>query len=209
MTNVSIQEGIDFLKNECYIPLDQLESAHHYIYNSGSKRNIGPQKYPKSFIPPVGWTAIALKVSNKFGNNSWMGNSNIDGEWYVGYHGVKSKDSINNIFYRGFRKGPGQGYKNYSNINPLTNNVYPQCGEGVYFAQNIDDAKSYCSYINSNNGSQYRVVFMCRINPYSVRISNLGIDRDYMIVNGDNLDDVNGYMRTNEVRPYKILILKE
>jgi hypothetical protein len=38
MTQVPIQEGIDFLKNECYIPLDQLEANHHYIYNSVEKK---------------------------------------------------------------------------------------------------------------------------------------------------------------------------
>ena len=209
MAQVSIQEGIDFLKNECFIPLDQLESNHHYIYNSGQQRNIGPKSYPKNFIPPIGWTAIALKVGHKYGNNTWIGNSNVDGEWYVGYHGVKTKESINNIFYRGFRKGPGQDYKNYDNINPLSNITYPKCKEGVYFAQNIDDAKSYCNIIQSNNGNKYRIVFMCRINPYEVRISNIGINRDFMVVNGDELNDTYGSMKTNEVRPYKILLLKE
>ena len=41
MTQVPIQEGIDFLKNECYIPLDQLEAGHHFIYNSGEKKKLG------------------------------------------------------------------------------------------------------------------------------------------------------------------------
>ena len=209
MTQVPIQEGIDFLKNECYIPLDQLEANHHYIYNSGEKKKIGPKNNPKYFIPPIGWTAIALKVSHKYNGNTWIGNSNIDGEWYVGYHGVKTKDSINNIFYRGFRRGPGQDYQNYSNINPLTNILYPKCGEGVYFAQNINDAKSYCNIIQSNNGNKYRIVFMCRINPNRVRIWNISENRDYMIVNGDKLDDIYGTLKTDEVRPYKILLSKE
>ena len=122
---------------------------------------------------------------------------------------MKTKDSINNIFYRGFRRGPGQDYQNYSNINPLTNILYPKCGEGVYFAQNINDAKSYCNIIQSNNGNKYRIVFMCRINPNRVRIWNISEDRDYMIVNGDKLDDIYGTLKTNEVRPYKILLSKE
>ena len=37
---------------------------------------------------------------------------------------------------------------------------------------------------------------MCRINPNTVRISNISENRDYMIVNGDKLDDIYGTMKT-------------
>ena len=69
------------------------------------KKKIGPKYYPKYFIPPIGWTAIALKVSHKYTDNTWIGNTNEDGEWYVGYHGVKTKDSINNIFIEVLEEG--------------------------------------------------------------------------------------------------------
>ena len=36
------------------------------IYTSGAKKLIWPPLYPKYFIPPIGWTAIALKVSKKY-----------------------------------------------------------------------------------------------------------------------------------------------
>ena len=95
-------------------------------WHVGSKN--GPPDYLKSFIPPNGWTAIGLKVNNLFddGDNTWLGTSNVVGEWYVGYHGVKTMNSINNILFNGFRRGPGQDFKNYNNLNPLTNNLYPQ-----------------------------------------------------------------------------------
>ena len=40
---------------------------------------------------------------------------------------------------------------------------------------------------------------MCRINPYSCRISDQGYERDYMITNGN-------YNTKDEARPYRILI---
>ena len=53
---------------------------------------------------------------------------------------------------------------------------------------------------------------MCRINPYRVRIANY-FNKEYWIVNGDKLNDyyasILGIKRTDEVRPYRILLLKE
>ena len=113
--------------------------------------------------------------------------------------------SINNIYFKGFRIGPGQHFKDDNNNNPLTSDLYPKCGEGVYFAQDINDAKSY-SEIIPYSGYNYRVVFMCKLNPMAVRIANIGRNKDYMIVNGDKIDDMFGTPKTDEVRPYKILL---
>jgi hypothetical protein len=78
MKQVSIEEGIDFLTNGAFFPIFDLDADHHYIYTSGNQKLIGPPLYPKYFIPPIGWTAIALKVSKKYdgGNDKWLGNSN-------------------------------------------------------------------------------------------------------------------------------------
>ena len=200
MKQVSIQEAIDFLTNEALIPLNQLESAHHYLYHSNDTKLIGPINYPKNFVQPNGWTAIALKVSKKYdgGDDTWLENSNKDGVWYVGFHGVKTLNSINNIFFMNFLKGPRQECKNDNNTNPLTIHLFPKCGVGAYFAQNINEAKTYCDNI-LYKGINYKVVLMCRLNPNKVRISNKGINNDYMIVNGNK----------DEVRPYKILLIKE
>ena len=210
MKQVSIEEGIDFLTNGAFFPIFDLDADHHYIYTSGNQKLIGPPLYPKYFIPPIGWTAIALKVSKKYdgGNDKWLGNSNLDGEWYIGYHGVKTLKSINNIFFKGFRIGSRQLCKDDDNTNPLTKDLYPKCGEGVYFSQDINDAKYY-SEIIQYSGDNYRVVFMCRLNPKKVRIANKGLNKDYMIVNGDEIDDMFGKAKIKEVRPYKILLLKE
>ena len=49
---------------------------------------------------------------------------------------------------------------------------------------------------------------MCRINPYEVRIANLG-DKEYWIVEGDLLGDMLAKNRTDLVRHYRILVLRE
>ena len=116
--------------------------------------------------------------------------------------------SINNIVYNGFRLAPGQSFKDYVNINPLTRNYFQNCGEGVYFAQDINDAKEFTKLI-TYKGYKYRVVFMVRLNPLKVRIANRGPNKDFMIINGDQINDMFGKQRINEVRPYKILLMKE
>ena len=50
---------------------------------------------------------------------------------------------------------------------------------------------------------------MCRLNPEKVRIAKRGLNTDYMIVNGDEIDNMNGAPKYDEVRPYKILLIKE
>ena len=98
--------------------------------------------------------------------------------------------------------------RNYLNSNPLTKYIYPKCGIGVYFTSDINEAKKYTDII-SYNGNKYRVVFMCRINPYKVRIYNFGNNKEYWIVNGDKLGEIFGNSRPDEVRPYRILLFKE
>ena len=76
------------------------------------------------------------------------------------------------------------------------------------FCSRYNDAKDY-SEIIQYSGDNYRVVFMCRLNPKKVRIADKGMNKDYMIVNGDGIDDMFGKAKINEVRPYKILLIKE
>ena len=117
-------------------------------------------------------------------------------------------EAIHGICYEGFRRGDGQSYEDSPNINPLTNSQYPFCGEGIYFTADVKEAQNYTDSI-SYNGYNYRVVFMCRVNPYKVRIADIGFGNEYWIVEGDKLGDLFGVRRIEEVRPYRILVLKE
>ena len=131
----------------------------------------------------------------------------LQGEWYIGYHGIRAADSIQKIYDQGFRRGNLQGHKNAPNINPLTNISNPICGEGSYLMPDINEAKLY-TYPISYKGNNYMVILMCRINPYKVRIANIGNNCEYWIVKADKLGYINGIKRTDEVRPYRIFVSK-
>jgi len=208
--NLSIKEAFLFLVHGCRISPDILDN--HGTTQTGWKvgRKNGPPGYLKDYYPPIGWTAIGLKVANLYdnGDNEWLNNNNSKGEWYIGYHGVKTIEAIQGICYDGFRRGDGQRYKDSHNINPLNNFSYPICGEGVYFTNEINVANQYTMPI-TYNGNNYRIVFMCRINPYKVRIADIGNKKEYWIVDGDKLGDLFGHKRSDEVRPYRVLVLKQ
>ena len=94
------------------------------------------------------WNWIKSNYLYDNGNNTWIGTSNINGEWYIGYHGTKTMTSISGIVMNGFKRGDDQQCKNYVNINPLNNLIYPKCGEGVYFTPDINEAKTYTNTIS-------------------------------------------------------------
>ena len=201
---------LNFLVEGCKIPKYIFDSAGDCQGGWRIGKKTGPPGYLKDYIPPLRWIGIGLKVISLYdnGDNTWLGTSNKFGEWYIGYHGTKTMDSIYGITCNGFRRGDGQQYKQYININPLTKNNYPKCGIGVYFTPDIEEAKKYTNTI-SYSGNKYRVVFMCRINPYKVRIVSLGNNKEYWVVNGDKLGEIFGSSKPDKVRPYRILLFKE
>ena len=207
---LSFEEAKEFLKF-CKVSTSILDDKGTTKTGWRVGKKNGPPGYLKDYIPPIGWTGIGLKVINLYdsGNNAWIGTKNIPGEWYIGYHGTKTVEAIQNICNDGFRRGERQQYKFSPNINPLTNISTPSCGEGVYFTPDIEEAKTYSDPPIFYNNYNYRVVFMCRINPYSVRIADIGNNKEYWIVEGDKLGDLNGKKRSDVVRPYRILFLKE
>ena len=212
--NIRFDPDFDFLVNEngCRIPLDKFDSNLDSDFNPAYPRMTGPIGYLKGYTIPKGWKGFGLNVINQYEDNDWLGRCNSPREWYIGYHGTKNKGSINGIINQGFRRGNGQTHQKSNNSNPLTNKEYPLCGKGVYFTPDIEEAKKYTEPIEYN-GYKYRVVFMCRINPYKTRIHSnpnepLNSLRDYFIVEGDELNDFYGIKRDNEVRPYRILLLR-
>ena len=51
---------------------------------------------------------------------------------------------------------------------------------------------------------EYYFTFMCRVNPYQVRIC--GGNNNYWVVSGDDLNDLNAKKFDSEIRPYRILL---
>ena len=205
-----IQKCLNFLNYECNIPQEIIDFNFICVDKWVVGRKTGPEGYEKDYYAPVGWIGIGLKVWNKYdnGDNTWLETANYKGEWYNAYHPIKTKESISSILDIGFRRGPFQDYKYENNINILTKNFYPKCGEGVYFIPDINEAKRHTN-IFPYLGDKFRVCFMVRVNPFKVRIAKIGINQESWIVNGDKLDDPFGKKRDDEVRPYRILLFFE
>ena len=185
----------DFLINECEIPDYKLDRLGDCTGGWREDDKNGPPGYLKDYIPPKGWTGVGLKVKDLYdeGDNTWLGRKKKDGEWYIVYHGTKTKKSIKGIIMKNFEPGPRQAYEESDNENSLNNSFESFVGNGIYFAKDIDEAKSYTEIINYKD-YKLRVVFMCRINPELVKICN---NDNYYVVSGKNVH--------NEVRPYRVL----
>ena len=205
--NHHIITAINFLINECNIKPEMLDSEGNCLGNWRINQKNGPPEYLKDYYPPLNWIGVGLKVLNVYDNrdNTWLSTLNIKGEWYIAYHPIKSINSILGILINGFRKGPYQDCKDYINLNLLSYRVYPLCGEGVYFIPNIEETKKY-TQVFEYLGKKFRIAFMCRINPYKVRIAKIGPMNESWIVNGDDLNDPFGRKRDDEVRVYRILM---
>ena len=204
------QKCINFLTKGCKIPLKMFDFEYNCVDNWTTGRKNGPPGYEKDYYPPIGWIGIGLKVCDIYdnGDNNWLETGNNKGEWYIAYHPIKTLNSILGILNNGFRRGPYQDCKDDNNLNPLTKNYKPKCGEGVYFIRDINETKDYTEIIEFE-GDKFRVAFMCRLNPYKVRITEGELSEERWIVNGDKLNDPSGRKRDDEVRPYKILLFIE
>jgi hypothetical protein len=141
-----------------------------------------------------------LMVSGRFdnGNDTWLGMSNIPGEWAVAYHGTHP-DFVKSITETPLRPGPHNCH-----------------GYGVYCSPKVEEASSYAPPVQID-GRTYKYVFMCRVNVGSVHqctqrpcpeASNPAFTlhmttvRDYWFVNAENQNYQN-------IRTYGLLVREE
>ena len=113
------------------------------------------------------------------GDDTWLGKTGKTGEWCVAYHGVSKKKSYNNNY------GNNQIFKNDDDLNHPGEKV----GIGIYFTNKIEIAEMYCGLVK-----EYKIIFMCRVNPKKMRIPSSYTD--YWVADKNNF------------RPYRILIKK-
>ena len=181
----------------CRLSKNQLDSRGNRSSGWGVNENRGNKPY----IPPLGWIGIGLKVMDKYdNNNTWIGMSNVQGEWCVAYHGVgsgSSSDDVKNItgsIYKGaFRAGGRQAHRSCPDRYHPGRTV----GDGVYCTPRPDIAEAYAG-ISVINGKRYKTVLMVRVKPIAIRnCANCYDAKDdlYWVVNGT----------TDEIRPYRIL----
>lgn len=128
---------------------------------------------------------------------------NIEGEWWVAYHGAgrgksdeEIKKIIKNIVENGFISGPNQAREGDRNINQKSNGEYERVGVGVYLSNKISKAEIYAGKVTDEERNEYKIVFMCRVCPQKVRIAQS--EPDYFVLDPNK----------DCVRPYRILLKK-
>ena len=161
-------------------------------------RNIIPnqKRGGEEYIQPLNWTAYGINISQKFdfGNDVWLGNKNKPGEFAVAYYGINNL--INNTPSKNVKSlmGNSQTGKTFiqmKNIRKPGSN----CKSGAYFFKNPEFAENSSEKITIG-GVEYKIMFMCRVNPEK-------------IMQPENFKDCWILSPTpDEVRPYKILIKK-
>ena len=169
---------------------DLMDPLRGNMENWGHKDKRGGLDY----FPPVGWKGYGLKVIGKYkGGEDWLAMNGNSGEWAVAYHGLRG-DHIGekslNITKEGFKVGEGQIYESTDDINHPREKV----GKGIYVGQKIEVAEQYTAPIAVGN-QNYRVAFMCRIDPKKLRIPKS--NTDYWVLPGGK-----------DIRPYRILLKK-
>ena len=123
------------------------------------------------YIPPNKWLRCGVSVFNKYdnGNNDWLScKPNIFGQWSICYRGIS--------------------------ILPDDSDIYENDSKGILCYQNPEDMENNISPITIPNGEVWRLGFMLRVEPKSIR-KKLGKD-NFWFLNGT----------PDELRPYGILI---
>ena len=180
-------------------------------YNWGKHKSRGPPNYLQEYIPPIGYIGFGLLSSRQYdnGDDAWLGCDNNEGEWYIAYHGTGNNDAIGKIITMGLIPGQNQDYYDEENINELSKKNFPLCGRGVYLSPDFEEAEIYSENKKGIflNDIQYNIIFMCRVNPFKIRIANKD-DPAFWVVGGDSSNNNNGYKIFEECRPYRILLKK-
>ena len=176
----------------CILSPNIFSSQYNKYYNF-MKPNI--MRGREEYIHPFQWTAYGINICGKydFGNNTWLGNKNIMGEFAVAYHG------INNINPQKIKKidsimGNLETGKTFIKVKNIRN-PNKTCKFGVYVYKNPLHAEN-SSDIITIGGLEYKIMFMCRVN--TSKINQPENFKDCWILSPS----------PDEIRPYKILIKK-
>ena len=79
------------LLKACRLSPSIFDQRYHKFYNF-PKNNL--RRGGEQYIQPLSWAAYGINVQGNydFGDNTWLGNKNLNGEFAVAYYG------INNLF---------------------------------------------------------------------------------------------------------------
>ncbi|UJR12047.1 hypothetical protein I4U23_016225 [Adineta vaga] len=134
------------------------------------------------YVRPCGWKRFAIKVSDKFENMIWLGQSNSEGEWPVSYHGT------------GFHQDRSIAMDGYD----LTKGKKFTFTYGVYSTPDIEVAEKYGVKFSYGN-ERYLILFQNRVNPQT--LMKLSADNNGMGEYWVSPTD-------KDIRPYAVCIRK-
>ena len=186
------------LLEACRLSPSIFDTRYHKYYNSNNMINNIQRRGGEEYLSPFSWTAYGINIVNKydFGDNKWLGNNNGRGEFAVAYYGINNiaHNNLNMIQNIMSLMGNLESGRTFMNVN---NSRRPgqKCETGAYFYRNPNYAENSSETINIG-GFEYKIMFMCRVNPSKIR-------------QPENFQDCWILSPTpDEVRPYKILIKK-
>ena len=181
----------------CRLSSNIFDQNYNSFYSKNNQRN-NQKRGNEEYIPPYDWAAYGININGKydFGDNTWLGNVNQEGEFAVAYYGVNNLfhnniEMIQNIISFMGNLESGKTFMNEVNIRKPTE----KCMAGAYFYKNPEIAENSSEVINIG-GFDYKIMFMCRINSKKIR-------------QPENFPELWILSPTpDEIRPYKILIKK-
>ena len=169
----------------------KFDKYYNNYYNNKNKKRGGEE-----YMPPLNWTAYGINISGKFdfGNDEWLENKNKKGEFAVAYYGINNLKPSNSIHRMNSLMGNSQTGKTFVKVKNLRK-PGQNCKSGAYFYKNPKFAENSSEIINIG-GFEYKIMFMCRVNPSKIMVPEKFKDCWILAPTPD------------EVRPYKILIKK-
>ncbi|KAH8765611.1 hypothetical protein BGZ57DRAFT_531578 [Hyaloscypha finlandica] len=137
-----------------------LDPSFHFDFTHINDYGVSFSRGGHVYKRPCTWQRYALKVTDKFGSNTWLGSTDAPGEWPVSYHGTGYHNCLS-IADEGFKLAKGVRF------------AY---GRGIYSTPNVATAEMYAKEFTSKDGGKYKVVIQSRVNP-----ANLNKFGDYWV----------------------------
>jgi len=157
------------------------------LFYSRENKNLGWSEGAKrgrfDYDQPLGWSGHGLKVTQKYDNEEWLGNTGGLREWCVAFHGTNINFAESILKYK-LLPDTRPAHQNCNNINKNSNES--KVGMGIYMTPKINIAEEHS--VATDN---YKCIFMSRVNPTKFRTCVF----DYWVVDPSDTD----------IRPYTFI----
>ena len=101
-----ISKTMKNMKKNFFIQIIDMLYAKGVKFNNnwGKNKYRGPPGSLLNYDPLINWIGIGLRVLNFYdnGDNSWLSDKNINGEWYKVYHPIQNLWDLKFILEEGF-----------------------------------------------------------------------------------------------------------